>query len=483
MKIRAIILLLMGIVSVSNAQEQLGLKLGNYSGINGMTLNPASGVGSKLQWDVNVVAAGVFVENNYMFVHDANLFKVLRNRNDLVFATDLNNTEGATLDPNALIVDFTQGNGRKFSNVNAFIMGPSAMFRVKEHTFGIYFGTRTVVSAQRVPGTLGYYDLDALQTGDSFEVGRFKVAGAAFSEIGLNYGRNVLDRNRHVVNVGGTVKLLLGHDGFFFNNKETTTITVQDEYMTYDHANVRFGVANNVVGYGDAYNGYNFAVNGFGTAVDLGVEYMLFSNRKLKGYTWKFGVALVDVGGIVYRNDAVQHEIDTDDPFDFVQADYSGVESFNNVYEVLSDQALASSIASYSSDKFGLSMPMGIVVQAERAVTDNFFVNATIVRRLRMPGAIVERTNIFSITPRYEMRWFEVSLPLVLLNDRDPRMGLALRLGPLVVGTDNLPSFFGQQKFSGTDVYVAIKINPASLNMKDKGKGDRPQKPSECFYF
>lgn len=482
MKIRLIILLLVGIVSAGSAQEQLGLKVSNYSGINGITLNPASGVGSRLQWDINVVSMGVFVENNYVYVRDANLFKVLRNTDNMLMATAIA-TEGSTLNPDALIVDFTQGNGRKFTNLNAFVMGPSAMFRVKQHTFGIYWGSRAVVSGQRVPGSLGYYDVDALEVGDQFEVGRFKVAGAFFSELGLNYGRNVLSRGKHQLDVGGTVKLLLGHDGFFMNNKERTTITVQDQYMTYDHANVRYGVANNVVGFGDAYNGYNMQVNGFGAAIDLGAEYRLYSNRHLKGYTWKFGASLLDVGRIAYTKNAVQHEVDTDSPFDFVQADYAGVQNFDNVYAVLSDQSLASSVASFGADRFGLALPMGLALQAERAITDHFLINATMVRRIRMPGAMVERSNILAITPRYELRWFEVSVPLVLLNDRDPRMGLALRLGPLVVGTDNLPSFFGRQNFSGTDVYLAIKINPVALRMKDKGNRGAPSKPNNCFYF
>lgn len=481
MRIQTIFLLLIGIVSISTAQEQLGLKTSNYSGINGITLNPASGVGSRLQWDINVISAGVFVENNYVFVRDANLFMVLRNMDNMVLAGNIG-AESVTIDPKTLIVDFTQGNGRKFSNVNAFVMGPSAMFRVKKHTFGIYFGSRAVVSGQRVPGSLGYYDVEALDVGDSFEVGRFKVAGALFSEIGLNYGRNIINRSKHRLNIGGTVKLLLGHDGFFMNNMERTTITIQDQYMTYDQARVRYGVANNVVGYGGEYNGYNFQVNGFGTALDIGLDYRLHNNRNLKGFTWKFGASLLDVGTIVYRKNAVQHEINTDSPFDFVQGDYAGVENFDYVYQILSDQSLANEVASFSDDKFALNMPMGIVLQAERNINDQFFINATMVRRVRTPGAIVERSNILSVTPRYELRWFEVSVPLVLLNDRDPRMGLALRMGPLVVGTDNLTSFFGQQKFSGTDVYLAIKINPVALKLRDRGRGT-PAKPSDCFYF
>lgn len=466
------------------AQERLGLKVGNYSGINGVTLNPASAVDGPLRWDINLVAAGVFVENNYTYFRDANLFRVLRNTNNITVATSTTGVEGTPTTPGGLILDFTRGSRRKFASVDAFVMGPSAMFAIKDNYFGIFFGARTVMSANRVPGTLGYYNVQALQVGDQLTVDKFKTAGAAYSEIGLNYGRNVLHHGKHRLNVGGTAKLLLGHDAYFFTNKDQTTITIQQDFMTYDHANVAYGVANTVAGYGGANTGYDFAVNGYGVAMDIGATYTLYSSRKLNTYTWKFGAALLDFGKIRYKNNAQQHEINTDSPFDFVQADYSGIQEFDNVYQVLSDESLQDQFASFSDTKFGLWTPAGISLQAERAFTDHVFINATVVRRLRFFAPAVARTNIISITPRYETRWFEVSLPLVLVNDVDPRMGLALRVGPLVVGTDNLPSMFGKQNFSGTDVYMAIKINPASLSLKHATKNNgRPDKPTDCYYF
>lgn len=477
-------LLVLAVSAGVQAQERLGLKLGNYSGINGITLNPAAGTGSYLKWDVNVIALGVFAENNYIFVQDANLIKVLRNRNNIVMATNLNTAEGASTNTDQLIADFTQGNGHKFANVDAFVMGPSAMFRVKQHTFGIYWGSRVVTSGRRVPSSLGYYDLDALDSGDSFTVDRFKTAGAFFSEVGLNYGTNVLRHGKHKLDVGGTVKLLLGHDGFFFNNMNQTTITLYDDYMTYDHAKVHYGVANNIDGYGAAGEGYDFNIRGFGVAADIGVVYKLKTNRKHPDYTWKLGVSVLDIGYIRFGKQAQQHIIETDSPFDFIQSEYAGVENFDEVYQILSEQSLDNELASFSDDKFALVMPAGLAVQAERYLGKGFYVNATVVRALPMPGAAIRRTDIVAITPRYEHRWFEASLPLVLLNDRDPRLGLALRLGPVVLGSDNLTSFFGSHNFTGSDIYMAIKINPASLK-RGGGTGNQgqPDKPSDCYYF
>src|ERR1041385_6152393 len=68
------------------SQEQLGLRLGNYSGINGTLFNPAFNVNSPLRWDINLIPGGAFVENNYVFIKDASVLKIIKNKNGFDFA-------------------------------------------------------------------------------------------------------------------------------------------------------------------------------------------------------------------------------------------------------------------------------------------------------------------------------------------------------------------------------------------------------------
>ena len=55
------------------AQEQLGLRMERYAGVNSLMHNPANNLVSPLKWDVNLVELGVFVDNNYAFIYNANL--------------------------------------------------------------------------------------------------------------------------------------------------------------------------------------------------------------------------------------------------------------------------------------------------------------------------------------------------------------------------------------------------------------------------
>jgi hypothetical protein len=69
----------------------------------------------------------------------------------------------------------------------------------------------------------------------------------------------------------------------------------------------------------------------------------------------------------------------------------------------------------------------------------------------------VHRPAELSITPRYETRWLEVSLPVSLYDWYLPRVGLAIRVYGFTIGCDKLGGFFNFNDFTGMDVYFSIK--------------------------
>ncbi|MEK7256020.1 MAG: hypothetical protein AAB316_14810, partial [Bacteroidota bacterium] len=85
-------------------QEQLGLRLENYAGVSSLSLNPAGNLSNPLAWDVNLVGAGFFFENNYAYLQQTNLPELWRRRNDAEFilAKDIEGQPPA----NAFIADF-----------------------------------------------------------------------------------------------------------------------------------------------------------------------------------------------------------------------------------------------------------------------------------------------------------------------------------------------------------------------------------------
>lgn len=80
----------------------------------------------------------------------------------------------------------------------------------------------------------------------------------------------------------------------------------------------------------------------------------------------------------------------------------------------------------------------------------------------------LRRPNTLAVVPRFEHRFGSVSVPVILNDWRSLRLGLAARLGPLVVGSDNLSSFTRKDRLTGLDFYIGLKINAFSLKLADK---------------
>lgn len=89
----------------------------------------------------------------------------------------------------------------------------------------------------------------------------------------------------------------------------------------------------------------------------------------------------------------------------------------------------------------------------------------------------MHRASLINITPRFELRRFEVSLPFTLAQYQHPRMGIAFRFNSLIIGTDRLGPLFFRSDVFGMDAYVALKYTifksqRCKGRVKSRGKMD-----------
>ncbi|MEL6846589.1 MAG: DUF5723 family protein, partial [Bacteroidota bacterium] len=201
---------------------------------------------------------------------------------------------------------------------------------------------------------------------------------------------------------------------------------------------------------------------GAGLGIDLGATYQL--NDQLK-----VGASLMDIGFVRFGLNTQFNRFEARDTFQITAGEQAEVEGLLGAVEFLNSKVIARNHSSRQSENFAMWLPAGLSLQADYAVTDNFFVNAVVIRRVPTPGVGVKRANLMAVTPRFESQWFGVSAPLVWYDDRDLRMGLALRMGPLTVGSDNLSGFVRQDEFSGGDVYAALRVTPFNVDINRRG--------------
>src|SRR5688500_3648737 len=129
MILRPVFCCLLAIFSLAGtAQEQLGLRLNNYSGIHGTLFNPAFNVNSPQSWDINLIAGGVFIENNYAYLLNTSMRGILTNNSNFTFAGSTSNETN----PDDIQYDFTICTRKKALFVNAFIILYSVYFMVKK---------------------------------------------------------------------------------------------------------------------------------------------------------------------------------------------------------------------------------------------------------------------------------------------------------------------------------------------------------------
>ena len=123
-------------------------------------------------------------------------------------------------------------------------------------------------------------------------------------------------------------------------------------------------------------------------------------------------------------------------------------------------------------------------MQADYALVPYVYLNGLLVQRVPFGNVSLSRGNLLAFTPRFEHRWFSAALPISLYNYSDMRVGAAVRLAFFTIGSENLGSIIGNDNFTGTDLYFALRINPFSLGFGNWGGwSSRRGKNVKCYEF
>ncbi len=92
------------------------------------------------------------------------------------------------------------------------------------------------------------------------------------------------------------------------------------------------------------------------------------------------------------------------------------------------------------SDHYTAKLPTVINLNFDYRIVRNVYVNVMFIQSIRKKASVGYRTqSVLGVTPRFESRWFDASVPVVLSDDyRNLQIGLAFRMGPLYFGSDNI---------------------------------------------
>lgn len=470
------LLLLLVFLAPSQAQEQLGLRTERYAGINAATANPANTLSYPLKWDVNLVAVGHFTETNYGYFQDTKLSEILRNTDNIYAASQF--TDPSEINSSMIIFDYFDNERRKFVSSSTFVTGPSFMAKVGNgHAIGLFTNLRVGLSSQNIPWQLGFPEFDRTAFGDPIDVPAFDVAGMTWVELGLNYAFSLPTPDGQL-GFGINLKFLRGYEAFTFNNNERTNLTqfVGDSVAISD-VNFTLGITTTNNGADDI----QIKQNGGGVAIDLGVTKTFFETED--GYELKLGLSLIDFGRVKLREQAELHRFQIANPIILRSEDYEDLETREEVIDQFNNDVLGAVDQSLAGSSFNVWLPAAISLQADYNFRKNFYVNGTLIQRLPGFKNSIRRGNLLAITPRFEHRWVSAFVPISLYNWQKLHYGFAVRLAFLTIGSDNIGSILGESRWTGTDFYMALRVNPFQIGWGGGGGSRRRGKSVKCYEF
>lgn len=437
----------------ATAQERLGLANGNYAGTTGMPLNPSSMVDSKAWLDINLVGVDAFAWNNFVYLSKDNFY----------FFRDV--PSGNIPNPQYRI------NGKeKHGAVNLRIDGPSFTLSHGKNAYGFHTAARTFVSAEDLLEPSAVYIYEGLdydpQEGISYNQQNMGVFATAWAEIGLSYGRIVYQKGKDMINVGGTLKYLMGigHMSAYLDELNHTVVNDQD-----------WNVSNLTGQYAITEPGF---ANGHGFGVDLGVTYKRMledvddyaphtaqSDCGTIDYKYRIGVSLLDLGGIGFNQNSLIRTF-SNSTTTWENYPDAEVNSISDIDALIASQFASDAGSMRTGTRYSASIPSAVSVQFDYNLGKNFYANATWVQGFKIGKRTTGiRRSVIGITPRYEIKWFEASLPISLYDYRSPQVGLAFRFYNITIGSDNILPFFVPMNVYSGNIYASLKItlfkNPA----------------------
>ncbi|MCF8232212.1 MAG: DUF5723 family protein [Bacteroidales bacterium] len=471
MKKGNILFIILVIPFLLQAQDRLGLKLGDYAGINGVHLNPASISNSRYYLDVNIAGSGIFVNNNYVYLPKENYSPTTFLKENPTFPT-FNDEHG-----NKRYLDEWYNKDLKDGYINLRALGPSAMVAYGRHAFGFYSSARSMIRSKGVPyevAKLGYedFDYDPLFNVNFINEVDMHLEVLNMAEVGVTYSNIIFARNFDKLDVGMTFKYLKPHSGMKFYTDNVDYLLPNNETLRVFDMNgqVRMALPVN-------YDNNNFPDNeglfkGHGLGFDLGLVYTKTKSiqrrydrfnrlcrQRVYDYDYRIGVSLLDVGYVNFNRNVQVHRYENASVLWENLQDFN-FENTNQVMEEVSKQFFDDPQASNTGEEeFTLALPSALSAQFDYHFRDNWYVNSSLIYGLNSGANGYNRPHNFAVTPRYQTDYFGVNLPVSLYNFRQPRVGLSARVYFLTVGTSNIGHYLGATEMNGMDFYVSVKFN------------------------
>ena len=471
----------------------IGIRASSFGGINNVNYNPAI-ADNRYKVDINLFAVDATVSNTYMgmkgklsdfknFDSDANLSEHLNGKSKFGYVSTTVQL------PLSFLVSF--GKDRKNNQAIAFSAHLNVIANVDNLEEALARNLRWGW------GQNGFDHIGNFTGPNLHEVKNIGVKGMAWADAGVTYSRVVLDKDKHFLKVGATLKVLKGiaaiyaySDNFKYRFDNLDTISVHADINVGASKNLEYFLPSNNFSEVDIIKGlYNNQVSKWTAGADVAVVYEfrkdkdkykynmdckdLYYNDRDKHFV-QVGFSVINIGRLKFtKSDSVRdYRLDLDksgDAFDQNTLHYTWLNEGAPVN---------------NNKTFKMWLPTTINVWADLNLYKGLGVNiAAQINPIPMKKQNVHHLSTVAVTPRYDYKWAGVYMPVAVDQLANVQWGMGVRLGPLYVASQDIFStLIKMKKGNARDINIqaSLRISIPNRVARDKDKDGVSNKKDLC---
>ncbi len=454
-----------------------------YGGIYSTQSNPAGSSFTKYKWVVSPGGIDTKISNDYMSLNMP--YHPIR----LLFGNYPDSLRTSYNNPLWRWNWVETKSRRETVSLHSFIKftGPSALYKYKNHSFGLITEVNIFADMNGIPTTLADHIYDELKKGKKLEGPpplpvedmlkvRLNIKQQSWVSLGFNYSYLWVFKRRKVLSTGITYKLLHSRGGSQiqleaggFKEQSDKTISVSSPGIE-----IKTMMPRNKI----------FYPKGFG-GIDLGV---MFQNKKSEtgrsnnshhlhpDYLYQLGLSILDIGNLVYTRTITTEMQSKTQSLTLPSVDEimtwtpeKAREEMMKVFAGLDTEGPET----FYGKKIRIGLPTRLVLNGNIQVYKNFYVDGVLQQNLRKRnGDNINTVSYLSISPRLENKWWTLGLPFSLDNNyRQPNLGLYMRIVWLYIGSRNIVSIISPNGKQNADFFFGIQFgNLPGKSFKGKSR-------------
>ena len=510
------------------SQSYLGNITSNYAGALGNQLNPASFVDGRVKFDLTLPAVNFFTYQNFGYFN-ANAMRSEQGNGGYWWAKSLTDTAilNSWVYPSSTFIDRfivrnynAQSTATLGANINLNLDLLNLAFHIGEkRSLGLNARFRSITNVDNMNPKLAVLSEEGLEYpalwNQVIDEELINVNHMTWAEIGFNYSQVLIDNKEHFLKIGITPKLLLGFASAYVHSQDFTYNLVNEDTSQLLSGTFDYGYSKEVGDFITA--GINGDINssnsidylkpgskGFG--LDIGAIYEWRPNyakykydmdgktdlwmRQETKYKARVGLSIVDMGGMKFTKGGLSRNfvVNTSNLFDLHTFESAtDLASFDGIIDSLITASSANGTEDWvalqaPSQTYRMRTPTALSLQADYHIWKYFYVNATAMMNMipKNKDTKVHVASQFSLTPSFDSPYFGLYVPFVYNQYSGFKYGLATRIGPLILGLNDMNLIRAKNEISGVDFYAGLRLPILYHRVKDKDKDKVSDRMDEC---